>query len=253
MRQAPHPKRGRGRGGNRRPGGGHNRNQTFDSNGPDVRIRGNAHQVHEKYLTLARDASASGDRVLAESYFQHAEHYFRILNAFADEADARERRANGAGNGRFHDGEQPQPDLGGRANFFGAADAPAPAPVAAPAPGEPAGGAAEQPDAAPFAADPAPVPDRRAPAPAPARRSFAPIPDPGAAEPAARPALTLRRGGNGALRAREAAPDAGPPNGDAPDAAQRADAPPRRPVRRPRAPRQPQAEDTRDPAGPAEE
>jgi hypothetical protein len=55
--------------------------QTFDSNGPDVRIRGNAYQVHEKYLQLARDAQSSGDRVAAENYFQHAEHYYRIIAA----------------------------------------------------------------------------------------------------------------------------------------------------------------------------
>jgi hypothetical protein len=55
--------------------------QTFDSNGPDVRIRGSAFQVHEKYLQLARDASSSGDRIMAESYLQHAEHYYRIIAA----------------------------------------------------------------------------------------------------------------------------------------------------------------------------
>ena len=60
------------------------RSQTFDSNGPDVRVRGNAHQVHEKYLSLARDASASGDRIAAESYYQFAEHYFRLLNDSTD-------------------------------------------------------------------------------------------------------------------------------------------------------------------------
>jgi hypothetical protein len=58
-----------------------NRNHVFDSSGPDVRIRGTAQQLFEKYLQLGRDANASGDRVLAESYFQHAEHYFRIVNA----------------------------------------------------------------------------------------------------------------------------------------------------------------------------
>ena len=57
------------------------RAQTFDSNGPEVRIRGNAFQVLEKYLALARDASSSGDRVAAENYYQHAEHYFRMINA----------------------------------------------------------------------------------------------------------------------------------------------------------------------------
>ena len=94
MRQGPHVKRGRGRG-NRRS---HvpNRNHTYDSNGPDVRIRGNAHQVYEKYLSLARDATASGDRVLAESCFQHAEHYFRILKSFSDDGDERQRAQGGA-------------------------------------------------------------------------------------------------------------------------------------------------------------
>lgn len=58
-----------------------NRNHVFDSSGPDLRIRGTAQQLFEKYLQLGRDATGSGDRVMAESYFQHAEHYFRILNA----------------------------------------------------------------------------------------------------------------------------------------------------------------------------
>ena len=53
----------------------------FDSNGPDLRIRGTSQQLFEKYLQLGRDATSGGDRVMAESYFQHAEHYFRILNA----------------------------------------------------------------------------------------------------------------------------------------------------------------------------
>lgn len=66
------------------------RHQTFDSNGPDVRIRGNAWQVHEKYLTLARDAASSGDRVQAENYLQHAEHYFRIINQI-QESENRQR------------------------------------------------------------------------------------------------------------------------------------------------------------------
>lgn len=92
MRQGPHSKRGRGRGNNRRPNVP-NRNQTFDSNGPDVRIRGNAHQVYEKYLTLARDASTAGDRVLAESLFQHADHYFRIYSMYNEENEARRNTA----------------------------------------------------------------------------------------------------------------------------------------------------------------
>jgi hypothetical protein len=58
-----------------------NRNHVFDSNGPDVRIRGTSQQLFEKYLQLGRDATSGGDRVTAEAFFQHAEHYFRILNA----------------------------------------------------------------------------------------------------------------------------------------------------------------------------
>ncbi len=77
MRQGSGARRGRGRGNNsnRKP----NRNQSFDSNGPSVRIRGTAAQLQEKYLSLARDASSAGDRVMAENYFQHADHYYRIL------------------------------------------------------------------------------------------------------------------------------------------------------------------------------
>ena len=69
--------------GNRR--GPSNRNQIYDSNGPDVRIRGTAHQVCEKYLALAKDAQAVGDIIQAESYLQHAEHYQRIINTWSEE------------------------------------------------------------------------------------------------------------------------------------------------------------------------
>jgi hypothetical protein len=57
------------------------RNQTFDSNGPGVKIRGNAYQVFERYIALAREAASGGDRIAAENLYQHAEHYFRIMNA----------------------------------------------------------------------------------------------------------------------------------------------------------------------------
>lgn len=53
----------------------------YESNGPDVKIRGTASHVAEKYVQLARDAQASGDPVAAENYFQHAEHYFRMIAA----------------------------------------------------------------------------------------------------------------------------------------------------------------------------
>jgi hypothetical protein len=95
MRQPSNAKRGRGRNNGRKPG--QSRNQTFDSNGPSVRVRGNAYQVMEKYLTLARDASASGDRIAAENFYQHAEHYYRILNANSgqDRQQQQQKQANG--------------------------------------------------------------------------------------------------------------------------------------------------------------
>ena len=61
----------------RRPNG--KGNGSFDSSGPSVKVRGSARQVYDKYLLLARDAKSSGDNILSESYFQHAEHYARIL------------------------------------------------------------------------------------------------------------------------------------------------------------------------------
>lgn len=61
-------------------GHGHHRHHNFESSGPEVKIRGTAQQVLEKYLALARDAAAGGDRIAAENYLQHAEHYYRIIN-----------------------------------------------------------------------------------------------------------------------------------------------------------------------------
>src|SRR5215203_143274 len=55
--------------------------RTFESNGPDVKIRGTGQHIAEKYAQLARDAQSSGDPVAAENYFQHAEHYYRIIAA----------------------------------------------------------------------------------------------------------------------------------------------------------------------------
>ena len=55
--------------------------RSFDSNGPDIKIRGTALHIAEKYTQLARDASSAGDRVMAENYLQHAEHYYRIIAA----------------------------------------------------------------------------------------------------------------------------------------------------------------------------
>ncbi len=78
-------------------GGGGNRkgpnplSRTYESNGPDVKIRGTAHHIGEKYLQLARDAQSSGDPVMAESFLQHAEHYFRLIAA----AQAAQQAASG--------------------------------------------------------------------------------------------------------------------------------------------------------------
>jgi hypothetical protein len=87
MRHGAAGRRSRNRGGHGQGGQRHrpnNRAQVFDSNGPDVRIRGTAYQIHEKYMALARDASGSGDYILAESYLQHAEHYQRMINSWAE-------------------------------------------------------------------------------------------------------------------------------------------------------------------------
>lgn len=88
MRNGPNSnKRMRSRSG----GGGNNNNnnrrgqnpmtRVFESNGPDIKIRGTASHIAEKYVQLARDARSSGDPVAAENYYQHAEHYFRLIAA----------------------------------------------------------------------------------------------------------------------------------------------------------------------------
>ncbi len=95
-----------------------------NSNGPEVKIRGSAAHVYEKYLQLARDANSSGDRVMAESYLQHAEHYFRILAAQQAQAQLQQQQyqqANG-GNGQQRpagaNGEQAFPQQGVSAPAF---------------------------------------------------------------------------------------------------------------------------------------
>ncbi len=84
MRHGSSPRRQRNRGNSNRRGN-QKRSQVFDSNGPDVRIRGTAFQVTEKYDALAKDALSAGDFVMAESYRQHAEHYQRIISAWESE------------------------------------------------------------------------------------------------------------------------------------------------------------------------
>ncbi len=95
MKQGSNPRRSRNRGGGKRQG----RSNNFDSNGPEGRVRGTAQQVFEKYQTLARDAQSSGDRIASENFYQHAEHYYRILNADGDNGRQDQQRGRRRGNG----------------------------------------------------------------------------------------------------------------------------------------------------------
>ena len=106
--------------------------RSYESNGPDVKIRGSAQQIAEKYMQLARDAQSSGDRVMAENYLQHAEHYNRIIAAAQaqqpqqqfsrdqrDDQDDDEDQDNPAPQQSFDvrpqvdDGTGPQPEISG--------------------------------------------------------------------------------------------------------------------------------------------
>ena len=99
---------GGGGGGGGNGGCGFNPNRTYDSSGPEVKIRGSASHVYEKYLQLARDANSSGDRVMAENYLQHAEHYYRILAATAaQQAQYQAQQAQNRGGTPAGEGGQP--------------------------------------------------------------------------------------------------------------------------------------------------
>ncbi len=106
MRQGQQNRRSRGRGTTSSNNNSNTNNRkaqsplsrSFESNGPDVKIRGTAAQIAEKYMTLARDASSSGDTVMSENYFQHAEHYNRIIMA-AQLAQTVQNAQPGAHNG----------------------------------------------------------------------------------------------------------------------------------------------------------
>jgi hypothetical protein len=122
-------KRMRGR--NRNKGGHHHHHhhqnplsRMYESNGPDVKIRGNASHIAEKYLQLARDAQSSGDPIAAENYYQHAEHYFRMIAAAQEQLrqsqpyyqqqpqQPGEMRGNFSDDG-YDDGDNEQPAIGG--------------------------------------------------------------------------------------------------------------------------------------------
>ena len=98
MRQGRQHPRGRGRG----PSPQNALARNYESNGPDVKLRGTAAQIAQKYLSLARDALVSGDMVAAESYFQHAEHYNRIIMAAQSQMGVPNSSAGHNGDGGFH-------------------------------------------------------------------------------------------------------------------------------------------------------
>jgi hypothetical protein len=97
--------------------------RVFESNGPDVKIRGNPSHIAEKYIQLARDAQTSGDPIAAENYFQHAEHYFRVIAAAQEQFRQNnphfsrpEGEMTGARDENFDDGDddgQPSMNAGG--------------------------------------------------------------------------------------------------------------------------------------------
>jgi|LXNH01.1.fsa_nt_gb hypothetical protein len=100
MRQPQNAKRGRGRG-RRGNGNNHhnhvpNRNTSYESNGPDVKLRGNAQQLHEKYMGLAHDAASAGERISAEAYTQFADHYFRLHQAAVGFAETKRQQDQAA-------------------------------------------------------------------------------------------------------------------------------------------------------------
>jgi hypothetical protein len=94
----------------------------YESNGPDMKIRGNASHIAEKYLQLARDAQSAGDPIAAENYYQHAEHYFRLIAAAQEHLRQtqpsyyQQQPQQGGGNfgdDSFDDGDGDQPSVGG--------------------------------------------------------------------------------------------------------------------------------------------
>jgi len=145
--------RGGSRGGHHHHHGGQQNNNgqrrinprvhTFDSNGPDVRVRGTAYQIHDKYTALARDAASAGDRVLAESYLQHAEHYQRLINELTEEYNLHQQQFQ-----QQQPHYQPQPYVNGESAVEGgqpAAEASSPAPNGHDAPAQAAAGEEEKP------------------------------------------------------------------------------------------------------------
>lgn len=143
MRPGQQNKRGRGRNNqnNNQSNSSHRKGgnpltRTYDSSGPDVKIRGTAQHIAEKYAALARDAQSAGDRVMAENYLQHAEHYNRIIAAAQAQMQdrfPRDERADAADRGDFSDRDAYDRDSDEIDSTPVADQQPAPAPVPAPA------------------------------------------------------------------------------------------------------------------------
>jgi hypothetical protein len=144
MRPGQQNKRGRGRSSNNNNNnnnnfrkGGNPLTRTYDSSGPDVKIRGTAQTIAEKYAALARDAQSSGDRVIAENYLQHAEHYNRIILSAQQQMQERHQqhdRGDFNDRGEFNDRDgferdQDDMDFNAEDSSAPAASAAAPAPV----------------------------------------------------------------------------------------------------------------------------
>jgi len=116
MRQPQNAKRGRSRGRRGNNNGGHNhvpnRNTSYESNGPDVKLRGNAQQLHEKYMALAHDAATSGERISAEAYTQFADHYFRLHQAAVGVAESKRQQEQA----ETQDADSPKPSDANQTN-----------------------------------------------------------------------------------------------------------------------------------------
>ncbi len=103
MRQGHQNKRMRGRGRK----SGNPLTKTYDSSGPDVKIRGSAQHIADKYAQLSRDAHSSGDRIMSENYLQHAEHYHRLIAAAQAHIQQQQQQQHG---GRDDDNRMPSAD-----------------------------------------------------------------------------------------------------------------------------------------------
>ncbi len=113
MRQNQNHKRSRGRGrrGNHIGQQNFNRNTTFESNGPEGRLRGNAQQLFEKYTALAQDAQASGERISFEAFSQFADHYYRIHQTILAASEQRRSQNEDRQQRKSQDSETAQSDM----------------------------------------------------------------------------------------------------------------------------------------------